>query len=73
MDAKETREVKTINSITFNKDCPVDRDVISKINQYCDLEENAGLPSTSAIRNFLLRKLSEVLNTKDVTQQKQAG
>ena len=67
---RKKKEMKTINSITFNKDCAVDREVISKINQYCDLDENAGIPPTSAVRNFLLRKLEEVILT---AQRKQAN
>lgn len=68
MARTQKMEMKTINSITFNKDCVVDREVISKINAYCSLPENEGLPPTSVIRNFLLRKLGELINQSQTKQ-----
>jgi len=53
------KKMRTINTLHYSKDEAVDRTLISTVNTYCSLPENEGLPPTSVVRNYLLRKMQE--------------
>ena len=56
---KKKKKMKTIYSLYYNsKENPFDRDLMVRVNSYCSLPENEGLPPTTVIRNYLLRKLA---------------
>ena len=50
----------TITSLSFrkSKNGP-DGELISEANVYANLPENRGIPTTSLLRNFIVRKLKE--------------
>lgn len=63
MARKQKKEkLKTINTLNYSKDCSVDRKLISTVNVFCSLDENEGIPPTSVVRNFLLRKMQDAIN-----------
>lgn len=60
MARKQKKEkLKTVNTLNYDKNCPVDRTLLATVNTYCSLPENEGLPPTSIVRNYLIRKMKE--------------
>ena len=64
MDDKSNKESKkvdgTITSLSFrkSKNGP-DGELIAEANMFCNLPEHRGIPATSLLRNFIVRKLKE--------------
>ena len=54
---KKEEMAKTVTTLTFNDDIPVDQELISLCNAYGRLPRNQGIPLTSSIRNLLLRTI----------------
>lgn len=59
----------TITSLSFrkSKNGP-DGELIAEANVYANLPENRGIPTTSLIRNFIVRKLKEANNAAKAAQ-----
>lgn len=53
---------KGITSVTFNNDNPIDQELLGLANELCSLPENCGIPRTSVLRNFIVRKLRVALD-----------
>ena len=63
-------KLKTITSLHYDRGNTVDKKLIGTVNVFCSLEENEGIPPTSLVRNFLLRKMQEAIINSN---QKQAS
>ena len=54
----------TITSLSFRKGKKgPDGELIAAANEYANLPENRGIPTTSLLRNFIVRKLKEAIGT----------
>lgn len=58
-----------ITSLTFQKrkDGP-DDELFAEANAFANLPENRGIPKTSLLRNFIVRKLKEANNAAKAAQ-----
>ena len=69
-EGKRSRNMDgTITSLNFrkSKNGP-DGELIAEANIYANLPENRGIPTTSLLRNFIVRKLKEANNTAKAAQ-----
>lgn len=62
--AKSEKMDKPINSLGFDSRKAVDREVMTKVNQYCSLPDFRGISPLSVIRNLLLRILPQEVERK---------
>jgi|GEM_PF-4175254 len=62
----ESRKMKTITSISFNTNRKhggiADGELICLANEFANLPEHEGIPPTSIIRNFLIKKFREAID-----------
>ena len=60
---KKTRQMDgTITTLSFRKTNAQDQELIVHANAFVNLPENRGIPATSVLRNFILRKLQEAID-----------
>jgi len=61
-DKRNKQMFKAITSITFNNARGrVDSELISLANEFAHLPDHEGIPPTSLIRNFFIRKFREAI------------
>lgn len=65
--AKKEEMGKTVTSLTFNDDLPVDQELISLANAYGRLPRNQGIPLASTVRNLLLRTFKAEIEAEQQT------
>jgi len=69
-EGKSSRNMDgTITSLSFrkSKNGP-DGELIAVANEFANLPENRGIPTTSLIRNFIVRNLKEAVNKAKAAQ-----
>jgi hypothetical protein len=58
----------TITTLSFRKTNTPDQELIREANAFANLPDNRGIPPTSLLRNFIVRKLKEAVESAKQNQ-----